>query len=95
MNQVSIRAEVKEKIAQVDEKIDPLAEHMLNNLPTREEINVKLEQKADKKDVHKWEEKMDTLLNGMDKQAQQFDIICTEQTAFIMNSTGLKNGLRS
>jgi hypothetical protein len=75
--------------------LEKLAVYVMNEVPRKEEVPTKhdlnvaiqaiqtaLDQKADKKDVEKLEGKVDTLIDGMDKQAQQLDIIRTEQLAF-------------
>ena len=65
--------------------LEKLAEYVMNEVPTRREMNVRFEQverkletieeeKADKKDIR-------TILNGMDAQVKQLDIIRTEQVA--------------
>ena len=75
--------------------LEKLAEHVVNKVPTREEIITKeefskainylhreLDKKADKKDVEKIKQGINTLLEGMDAQVKQLDIIRTEQVAF-------------
>ena len=57
------------------ELLERLAEHVMNKLPTREEMNTKLEQKADKKDV-------DKLLEGQDRIVKELEIMRTDQVAF-------------
>ena len=68
--------------------LERLAEYVMNEVPTRREMNSRFEQverrferiekelesKADKKDIQ-------LILNGMDAQAKQLDIIRTEQMA--------------
>jgi len=74
--------------------LEKLAEHVVNKVPTREEVITKeefskainylhgaLDKKADKKDVEKIEQGISTLLEGMDAQVKQLDIIRTEQVA--------------
>ena len=69
MTEVSTKAEVNQKIAQVDEKIDKLADYVMNEVSTKMEF-------------HELKDKVDTIIDGMDKQAQQLDNIRTEQLAF-------------
>lgn len=57
------------------ELLERLAEHVMNKLPTREEMNTKLEQKADKKYV-------DKLLEGQDRIVKELEIMRTDQVAF-------------
>ncbi len=68
--------------------LDKLASYVMTALPTRNELDQKLAQKADKTDVdrlekrvHTLDEKMNLLLNGMDAQAHQLDIISTDMKA--------------
>jgi polyhydroxyalkanoate synthesis regulator phasin len=89
MNELPTRREV-------DGKIDKLAEYVMNKVPRKDEVPSKAEfqylaGKVDslKDKVNTIEgktdalgEKVDTLLDGMDRQAQQLEIIRTEQTAF-------------
>jgi len=79
-------------LEKMNKLLEKLAEHVVTKVPTREEIITKEEfskaidylhgelyKKADKKDVEKIKQGMDTLLGGMDAQAKQLDIIRTEQ----------------
>ena len=88
MNELPTRKEV-------DGKIDKLAEYVMNEValknevPTKHDFNVAinaiqtaLDLKADKKDVDEIKHDLQIIMNGMDKQAQQLDIIRTGQTAF-------------
>ena len=60
------------RFEQVEDRIDRLADYVLTEIPG---IKDQLEQKADKRDIQ-------IILNGLDKQAQQLEIIRTEQVAF-------------
>lgn len=76
--------------------LEKLVEHVMNNVPTKGEVpsNVQfqyltgkvcsLEDKVNSIEgkTDALEKKVDTLLDGIDKQAQQLDIIRTEQIAF-------------
>ena len=75
-------------IEKTHDLLEKLAEYVMNEVPTRREMNElptkhemyeALEKKADKKDVEKIKQGINTLLNGMDAQAKQLDIIRTEQ----------------
>ena len=59
--------------------LEKLAEYVMSKLPTREEMQVELEKKADKKDVEEIKQKVDLIINNLDKQAKQLDDIKTEQ----------------
>jgi len=89
MNEVPTRREV-------DAKIDKLAEYVLNEVPTKKEVDEKfqkvydaiwnleekVDQKADKKDVEMLMNNLRELLDGQDEVIKQLDIIRTEQYAF-------------
>ena len=62
--------------------LEKLADYTMSELPTRKEMDEKLDQKADKKDVDEIRQDLQIIINGMDKQVQQLDIIRTEQVAF-------------
>ena len=96
MTKVSTKDEVDQKINQVDTKIDKLADYVMNEVPRKDEVPSKAEFQSLAGKVGSLEdkvnsiesktdalgEKVDTLIDGMDRQAQQLEIIRTEQTAF-------------
>ena len=76
-------------LEKVHSLLEKLAEYVMNEVPTNRRVDVRFEQverrferiekelesKADKKDIQ-------LILNGLDAQAQQLDIIRTEQVTF-------------
>ena len=76
--------------------LEKLVEHVMNNVPIKDEVPSKeefqylagkvgsLEDKVNSIEgkTDALEKKVDTLIDGMDRQAQQLEIIRTEQTAF-------------
>ena len=80
-------------LEKVHSLLEKLAEYVMNQLPTNRKVDARFEnmetrlnkieeEKADKKDVEKIKQGINSLLNGMDAQAKQLDIIRTEQVAF-------------
>ena len=70
---------------EVDNKVDKLAEYVMNevalknDVPTKNDFNAAirtiqtaLDQKADKKDVDEIKHDLQIIMNGMDKQGQQY-----------------------
>ena len=78
--------------------LEKLSEYVINEVPTKREMNARFEQVEAKMnfhfecveaDIHETREKIENLdlkvnglMDGMDSQAKQLDIIRTEQTAF-------------
>jgi len=71
MNEVPTNRKVDARFEKIDSRFENL-ERRLNKIE---------EEKADKKDVEKIKQGINTLLNGMDAQVKQLDIIRTEQVA--------------
>jgi len=76
--------------------LEKMAEHIVNEVPTKKEVDGKfqqvydaiwnlkeeLDQKADKKDMEMLRDDLRQLLDGQDAMVNQLDIIRTEQYAF-------------
>ena len=60
--------------------LEKLAEYVMNEVPTRREMNARFERVES--DVQETKENVRLILNGMDAQAKQLDTIRTEQAAF-------------
>ena len=90
MTEIPVRKEMDDKIAKIDEKVDMLANYMMKELPTRQEVDGKIDklveyvmnEVATKTEFQELKDKVDTIIDGIDKQTQQLDIIRTEQIAF-------------
>ena len=71
MNEVPTNKVINEKFEQVDKKFEQL----------NKRLEIIEDQKADKKDIEELKGKVNLIISGMDKQAQQLDNIRTEQVA--------------
>ena len=80
-------------IEKTHDLLEKLAEYVMNEVPTRREMNVRFENidarfvrletelQETRQDVQETKENVRSMLNGMDAQAKQLDIIRTEQVA--------------
>ena len=64
----------KVSFEKLQDSVDKIAHYLATEVPRRDEVATKEDpyQKADKTDVKKIEDKIDIILNGMDKQGQQY-----------------------
>jgi len=67
-------------IEKTHDLLEKLAEYVMNEVPTRREMNARFERLET--DVQETKENVRLILNGMGAQAKQLDIIRTEQVAF-------------
>ncbi len=58
--------------------LEKLAEYVMTELPTRKEMDAKLAQKADKKDLEILGKKVDNIIDILDAQSKRLDTIQQE-----------------
>ncbi|MDZ7721944.1 MAG: hypothetical protein U5R06_03715 [candidate division KSB1 bacterium] len=61
--------------------LQQLAEYVMTQVPTKQEMNEKLELKADKTDVQRIDNNVKLLLEGMDAQSKQLETLSIDMKA--------------